>query len=69
VSRLTAPDVVGVTEVASIAGVSRKTVASWVRRGSGELPPHTSLAAGPVWSRRQILAWSEARLAREQSVN
>lgn len=58
---LKAPEVVGVAEVARLAQVSKKTVSSWVARGSAGLPPHTMLASGPVWNRRHIAAWFAQR--------
>lgn len=58
---LRAPDVVGVTEFAALAGVSRKTVSSWLARGADDLPPATRLAGGAVWNRRQVLAWIASR--------
>lgn len=58
----TAPDVVGVTEFAAMAGVARNTVATWVARGTHpELPPSTALASGRIWRRRDVQAWVASR--------
>ena len=59
---LRAPDVVGVTEFARLAGVAKQTVSSWVDRGTTPpLPPSTHLNSGRVWSRRQVVAWIASR--------
>ena len=57
----TGPDVLGVAEIAELAGVSKKTVSSWVDRGTGNLPPHTRLSCGPVWRAAHITEWLAAR--------
>lgn len=54
-------DVVGIAEIAAMAGVPRATVRQW--RARGQLPePCAELAMGPVWERAVIEAWVAARL-------
>ena len=49
---------VGIAEVAALAGLPRGTVRVWHSRG--KLPePAARLAAGPVWERATIEAWKE----------
>lgn len=55
-SSLLPPDVVGLTEFATMAGVDRTTVAKWITRGR-DLPPFTRLACGPVWKRAHVERW------------
>jgi Phage integrase, N-terminal SAM-like domain len=47
------PELVGVTELADLAGVSRQR-ASILARRSGFPEPVAELASGPVWERRQV---------------
>jgi hypothetical protein len=57
-----APDVVGIAEVARLAGVAKQTVSSWVSRGTTPpMPPHTLLRAGPVWNRTAVERWIVTR--------
>jgi hypothetical protein len=61
-TRPTPPDVVGAAELGELTGAAPSTVRSWIVRGTTPpLPPHTQLAAGPVWKRPAILAWLEDR--------
>ena len=54
-------DLVGVSEVADMAGVKPNTVAVWTKRG--KLPaPAAELQAGRIWHRADIVRWLE-RLA------
>lgn len=49
-------DLVGISEVAEIAGMSRSTIRVW--RVRGHLPPPiTELACGPIWHRQAIREW------------
>jgi predicted DNA-binding transcriptional regulator AlpA len=51
----------GLTEVASILGVSKRTAQRYTRRG--DFPePIASLAATPVWRQRDIEMWQKATL-------
>jgi hypothetical protein len=51
-------DLVGVTEVAALAGVKPNTVAVWAKRG--KLPaPAAELQAGRIWHRADIVRWLE----------
>lgn len=51
-------DLVGVTEVAAMAGVKANTVAVWVKRG--KLPaPAAVLQAGRIWHKADIVRWLE----------
>lgn len=49
-------DLYGVAEIADELGVSRVTVAQWLKRG--KMPaPDARLAMGPVWKARTIRPW------------
>jgi len=50
-------DLVGVNEIAAMAGVSAQAVANWRVRSSDFPQPLKNLAAGPVFRRSQISAW------------
>jgi len=54
------PELVGVAEIAALAGVPRNTAAVWMKRG--KLPkPVVTLAMGPVWLKTDITAWLKRR--------
>lgn len=65
------PELMGVTEVVALTGIPKQTVSSWASRGIAGLPPYADLAGGPVWRKRDIVAWliSTGRLTRTQSSN
>ena len=50
-------DIVGVNEIAAMAGVSRQAVVNWRSRAADFPPPIKELASGPVFRRAQIRAW------------
>ena len=50
-------DLVGINEIAAIAGVSTQAVANWRVRSSDFPQPLKELASGPVFRRTQIRAW------------
>jgi hypothetical protein len=55
------PDLVGVTEVAALLGVSKQRVSQLVRASNPKFPqPMFELAATPVWSRWQIDHFAES---------
>ena len=59
---LTAPadDLVGVAEIAELAGVSRSAVSNWIKRRPKGFPNPTSKSrAGPMFSRDAIAIWLE----------
>jgi len=51
------PDVVGVTEIATMAGVSRQHVYNWFRRSKDMPKPAVRLACGPICDKAEITAW------------
>ena len=56
-------DLVGMSEIAQMLAVSRKTVGMW--RVRGKLPPPiTELALGPIWHRRDIEEWAANEAAK-----
>lgn len=50
-------DLVGINEIATMAGVSTQAVANWRVRSSDFPQPLKELASGPVFRRTQIRAW------------
>lgn len=52
-----ADDLVGINEIAEMAGVSRQAVANWRARLPGFPMPITDLASGPIFRRSQIRSW------------
>lgn len=50
-------DLVGINEVALMAGVSKQAVANWRVRVSDFPQPVTELASGPIFRRSQIRSW------------
>lgn len=54
-------DLVGLAEIAEMAGVSRQAVTNWTARHDSFPEPLARLAAGPVWQRADIAAWLEAQ--------
>lgn len=58
------PDVVGVSEAATILGWDRRRVATYVSRGAFP-EPIAALASGRVWRREDIEAFGRERLRRK----
>lgn len=58
------PELVGVTEAASILGWDRRRVATYVRRGAFP-EPVASLASGRVWRREDVEAFGRDRARRK----
>jgi prophage regulatory protein len=54
-------DLVGVTEVREMLGVSRQRVHQIIRDDPTFPPPVAELAAGNVWMRPDIVAWAKRR--------
>ena len=54
-------DLVGINEIAEMAGRSRQAVANWRARSSDFPNPVVDLAAGPVFRRSQIRSWLRKR--------
>jgi Z1 domain len=50
-------DIVGINEIAEMAGVSRQAVTNWRSRTADFPRPIADLASGPVFRRAQIRAW------------
>lgn len=50
-------DIVGINEIAELAGVSSQAVANWRVRSSDFPQPLSELASGPVFRKSQIRAW------------
>lgn len=50
-------DIVGINEIADMAGVSRQAVANWRARSADFPHPLKELASGPVFRRAQVRAW------------
>lgn len=54
-------DLIGINEIAEIAGVSRQAVANWRARFADFPKPLTELKAGPVFRTRQVKIWLRKR--------
>jgi chromosome partitioning protein len=50
-------EIVGINEIAEMAGVSRQAVVNWRARSSGFPKPIRELASGPLFRRSHIRAW------------
>jgi chromosome partitioning protein len=50
-------ELVGIGEIAEMAGVSRQAVANWRVRTSNFPRPVTELTSGPIFRRSQIRSW------------
>lgn len=50
-------DLVGINEIATMAGVSSQAVANWRTRAPDFPIPHTDLASGPIFRREQVRDW------------
>ena len=55
----TKPDILGLAEVAEIAGVSKQVVSNWRKRRKTFPIPYTELKMGPIWynQRGEIEEW------------
>ena len=51
----------GTSEVAKILGVNKSQVSRWLRKGKFP-PPRARLAAGPVWTEKQIQFFRTTRV-------
>ncbi len=54
-------DLLGINEIADLAGVSRQAVANWRSRFSDFPKPIAELKSGPVFRRSQVRAWLRTR--------
>jgi len=54
-------ELVGINEIADMAGVSRQAVANWRARFANFPRPVAELRSGPVFSRSQVRAWLRTR--------
>jgi hypothetical protein len=50
-------DIVGINEIAAMAGVTSQAVANWRARSSDFPLPLSTLASGPIFRRSQVRAW------------
>ena len=54
-------DLIGISEIAKIAGVSRQAVANWRKRSSDFPSPIAELASGPIFRRSHVRVWLRKR--------
>lgn len=54
-------DLAGLGDLAAIHGVSKATASNWLARFDDFPRPLVTLSTGPVYSRRQVAAWYQAR--------
>ena len=50
-------DLVGIAEIAALAGVSKQAVTNWRMRYDNFPRPIQNLQSGPVWEREKVRAW------------
>src|SRR5713101_7972374 len=55
-----AQDLVGISEIAGIAGVSKQVVSNWRQRYDDFPKPLRELQSGPVWDQEAVIAWIKA---------
>lgn len=58
--KLAAADLVGVQEIAQMAGVTSQAVTNWEARYADFPQPLVRLASGPVWEWKRVVKWLEA---------
>jgi chromosome partitioning protein len=51
-------ELMGLSEVAELLGVTRQTVANWRSRGKDFPQPTADLRSGPIWTRSAIIRWA-----------
>jgi chromosome partitioning protein len=54
-------DLVGISEIARLAGVTRQAVANWRNRYPSFPQPAAVLKSGPVWEREGIVQWLKTK--------
>lgn len=59
-------ELVGINEIAEMAGVSRQAVANWRVRASDFPKPLTELASGPVFRRSHVRSWLKQNKGKTQ---
>ena len=57
----TAPDFVGLTDVAEIVGVSRQNMRKLMLAHPGSFPPPVHEGNASIWHLAEVLAWLEAK--------
>lgn len=62
-------DLVGIYEIAEMAGKSRQAVANWRARLSNFPKPVAELKAGPVFNRSEVKAWLDVRNGNRRRLN
>jgi chromosome partitioning protein len=60
-------ELVGIFEIAEMAGVTRQAVANWRARSSDFPPPVAELQSGPVFRREQVRRWLKRRKRQMQA--
>lgn len=53
-------ELLGLSEVADLLGVSRQSVGNWRQRRLGFPSPIAELKSGPIWRRHDIVEWAKA---------
>jgi hypothetical protein len=51
------PDVLGVTEIATLVGISKAAVSMWARQPPPGCPQPRMLKAGPIWDGTAMRSW------------
>jgi len=55
------PEVVGVAEIAEMAGVNKSVVGNWITRGTQNFPkPYATLRSGTIYFKHEIEKWLQA---------
>lgn len=62
------PNLLGITEIADLAGVSKQAVSNWRVRYDHFPKPIQTLQSGPVWERENVEAWVKSFKGEETHV-
>lgn len=61
-------ELVGVAEIADLAGVTKQAVGNWRLRYEDFPKPHQEVQSGPLWDRELVTAWVKARKGEQTHV-
>ena len=62
------PDLLGIAEIAELAGVTKQAVSNWRMRYENFPRPRQTLQSGPVWEREKVESWVKSFKGEETHV-